>query len=83
MVATDGHRLALVEVAADEPSAGGKDGQDGVLVPRKALQELQRFEGDARPSAFRRGEHHLVVPPRPARADLPHPRRAPSPTTSG
>ncbi len=48
MVATDGHRLALVEAAA-----GGADGtavtikkaQEGVLIPRKALQELLRFEG--------------------------------------
>ncbi len=53
MVATDGHRLALVENAL----AGGKEG-DGVLVPRKALQELQRFESDDA-VAFRRGEHHL------------------------
>ena len=79
MVATDGHRLALVEGGL---RAAHGDEQDGVLVPRKALQELLRFEGD--------GDARLpprrappVVPPRPARADLPHPRRAPSPTTSG
>ncbi len=53
IVATDGHRLALVEGAIE----GVKD-EDGVLVPRKALQELQRFEGDG-DLAFRRGEHHL------------------------
>lgn len=59
MVATDGHRLALVE---SSPSAG--DGaaavtkEDSVLVPRKALQELVRFEGDGE-VAFRRGKHHL------------------------
>ncbi len=53
MVATDGHRLALVEAAL----AGGKEEQS-VLVPRTALQELQRFEGDGA-LAFRRGEHHL------------------------
>ena len=53
LVATDGHRLALVEDDID----GVKEG-DGVLVPRKALQELQRFEGDG-DLAFRRGEHHL------------------------
>ncbi len=54
MVATDGHRLALVE--------GGREGnggsQESVLVPRKALQELQRLEGDGKLS-YRRGEHHL------------------------
>ena len=56
LVATDGHRLALVE----NEIPGSKEA-DGVLVPRKALQELQRFEsGDAESTlAFRRGEHHL------------------------
>jgi DNA polymerase-3 subunit beta len=53
IVATDGHRLALVENALD---GGGQ--QDGVLVPRKALQELQRFEEEGT-VAFRRSEHHL------------------------
>lgn len=54
MVATDGHRLALVENGL-EASAG----DDSVLVPRKALQELQRFEGDEE-VALSRGEHHLA-----------------------
>jgi DNA polymerase III subunit beta len=56
LVATDGHRLALVENEA----AGAKEAE-GVLVPRKALQELQRFEsGDPEAALrFRRGEHHL------------------------
>jgi len=53
IVATDGHRLALVENALE----GGAQ-QDGVLVPRKALQELQRFEEEGQ-IAFRRSEHHL------------------------
>lgn len=53
MVATDGHRLALVENALE----GGK-GEDGVLVPRKALQEILRFEGDGN-LALARSEHHL------------------------
>jgi len=53
MVATDGHRLALVEGALE----GGADG-DSVLVPRKALQEIQRLEGEGK-LAYRRGEHHL------------------------
>ena len=53
LVATDGHRLALVE----NPLEGGKDGE-GVLVPRKALQELLRFEGEE-VVEFRRSEHHL------------------------
>ena len=53
MVATDGHRLALVEEAFD-----GGSREDSVLVPRKALQELQRFEGGDQ-LGYRRGEHHL------------------------
>lgn len=53
MVATDGHRLALVEGGLD-----GAGSEDSVLVPRKALQELQRLEGDGA-LAYRRGEHHL------------------------
>jgi len=53
MVATDGHRLALVERPLASPAV-----EDSVLVPRKALAELQRFEGDD-VVRFRRGEHHL------------------------
>ena len=52
MVATDGHRLALVESQIE-----GMEESEGVLVPRKALQELQRFEGED--LSFRRSEHHL------------------------
>jgi DNA polymerase-3 subunit beta len=53
MVATDGHRLALVEDGLEASSE-----EDSVLVPRKALQELQRIEGEGNLS-YRRGEHHL------------------------
>lgn len=53
LVATDGHRLALVE-----NDLKGSKAADGVLVPRKALQELQRFE-DEGDMLFRRSEHHL------------------------
>src|SRR5436309_2617439 len=53
LVATDGHRLALVEGGLE---ASGE--ADQVLVPRKALQELQRLEGDGK-LEYRRGEHHL------------------------
>jgi DNA polymerase-3 subunit beta len=56
LVATDGHRLALVQNPMD---GNGKKGSDGVLVPRKALQELQRFEGDGEELGLARGEHHL------------------------
>ncbi len=53
MVATDGHRLALVESRLE-----GGTGDDAVLVPRKALQELTRLEGEGK-LEYRRGEHHL------------------------
>ncbi len=53
LVATDGHRLALVEHDLDGGVAG-----EGVLVPRKALQELQRFESDGE-IEFSRNDHHL------------------------
>ena len=53
MVATDGHRLALIDVAL--PAAVS---EDSILVPRKALQELLRFEGEGTVE-LRRGEHHL------------------------
>ncbi len=58
MVATDGHRLALVENKGLESGPGDEATEDGVLVPRKALQELQRFEGEGS-LAFTRGQHHL------------------------
>ncbi|HUP41961.1 MAG TPA: DNA polymerase III subunit beta, partial [Thermoanaerobaculia bacterium] len=66
LVATDGHRLALVESriegltkqGAKEGAGEAGEGDDAVLVPRKALQELQRFESEE-PVGYRRGEHHL------------------------
>lgn len=63
LVATDGHRLALVETRIEglAPSGGlggSGDSKDSVLVPRKALQELQRFESEET-IGYRRGEHHL------------------------
>ena len=53
MVATDGYRLALVETGLS-----GEAHEDQVLVPRKALQELLRFEGGDT-LGYHRGEHHL------------------------
>jgi DNA polymerase-3 subunit beta len=53
IVATDGYRLALVENDLEGATAG-----EGVLVPRKALQELQRLEGEG-DVTFARGDHHL------------------------
>jgi DNA polymerase-3 subunit beta len=59
IVATDGHRLALVEKRQEALRNGGAE--DSVLVPRKALQELQRLEAESASATleFRRGEHHL------------------------
>ncbi|KAB2957620.1 MAG: DNA polymerase III subunit beta [Thermoanaerobaculia bacterium] len=54
MVATDGHRLALIDAVL--PAAAG---EESLLVPRKALQELLRLESDAA-LELRRGEHHLA-----------------------
>jgi len=42
-VATDGHRLARVEL----PLPAGADGMPGVIVPRKAVQEVRRLLDDA------------------------------------
>ncbi len=42
-VATDGHRLALADVAAP----AGAQGMPGVIVPRKTINELKRLLDDA------------------------------------
>ncbi|HEV2364177.1 MAG TPA: DNA polymerase III subunit beta [Caulobacteraceae bacterium] len=42
-VATDGHRLALAEMAAPE----GAQGQPGVIVPRKTIAEARRLLEDS------------------------------------
>ena len=42
-VATDGHRLARVEIIAPQ----GSDGMPGVIVPRKAVAELKRMADEA------------------------------------
>ena len=57
-VATDGHRLARVEMAAPE----GSGGMPGVIVPRKAVAEIQKLvEG---------GEDDVVVELSPAKVRL-------------
>lgn len=53
MVATDGHRMALIEISVD-----GTKEDNPVLIPRKALQEIQRFEGKGN-LVYGRGENHL------------------------
>jgi len=54
LVATDGHRLAVVESALEAEALE----ESSVLVPRKALQELVRFDGKGSVS-YRQGPHHL------------------------
>ena len=57
LVATDGHRLALVSVTRD----GAKDGEENkAILPKKTLGELGRLlmEGDG-DVGYERGENHL------------------------
>ena len=59
MVATDGHRLAMVESSAELP---GITGAYRALLPRKAMLELQKLAGDANADAmvrFSGDENHL------------------------
>ena len=59
LVATDGHRLALVSVKRD--GTGQKDGDEiKAILPKKTLGELSRLlsEGDGDIS-YERGENHL------------------------
>jgi DNA polymerase-3 subunit beta len=59
MVATDGHRLAMVESTGELP---GVTGAYRALLPRKAMLELQKLAGDADPAAvvrFSGDENHL------------------------
>lgn len=59
MVATDGHRLAMIESSADIP---GITGAYRALLPRKAMLELQKLAGDASGEAivrFSGDENHL------------------------
>ena len=58
LVATDGHRLALVEV---EHNSGVKE-ESGVILPKKTLLELGKLlvEGDG-DVMFERGENHLFL----------------------
>jgi len=46
MVATDGHRMALINFPSGITGKGGKKGNDlTILIPRKALDEILRLEG--------------------------------------
>ncbi len=61
LVATDGHRLALVSVVRErEQKATGEEEETKIILPRKTLMELGRLltetDGEV---AFSRGENHL------------------------
>jgi DNA polymerase-3 subunit beta len=60
LVATDGHRLALVTVPRESGNAAPLKEEERVILPRKTLLELARLiaegDGDIR---YGRGENHL------------------------
>jgi len=57
LVATDGHRLALVSMSRD--AKGGDENR--AILPKKTLGELGRLlmEGDSGDVSYERGENHL------------------------
>jgi DNA polymerase-3 subunit beta len=63
LVATDGHRLALVTVPRDgaSPQKGGESGEESrVILPKKTLLELGRLLTEGTESVrFEKGENHL------------------------
>jgi len=57
-VATDGHRLALCELAVDT----GEGGEQQVIVPRKGVQELHRLlEENEEPAQIEVGSNHIRI----------------------
>ncbi len=60
LVATDGHRLALITVPREKVKGRKEEGEVRVILPRKTLAELSRLvaegEGDIQ---YERGENHL------------------------
>ena len=66
LVATDGHRLALVSARRDGASgeaktANGEDSEESrVILPKKTLWELARFLGEEEGEiVYQRGQNHL------------------------
>jgi DNA polymerase III subunit beta len=63
LVATDGHRLALVRVPREKSkgrNAGSDEGDVKVILPRKTLLELARLLGEGENDIrYERGENHL------------------------
>ena len=61
LVATDGHRLALVTVKRDDKDGGSGNGEEvKVIIPKKTLLELGRLLSETDGNIFyERGENHL------------------------
>jgi DNA polymerase-3 subunit beta len=57
LVATDGHRLALVNAARDPVAKGAEEIK--AILPRKTLSELARLLTDEVTVSYERGENHL------------------------
>jgi DNA polymerase III subunit beta len=56
MVATNGHRLALLEVAAEQPETAGGD----FIVPPRALEQVRKVFPPDEELEIGRGENHLA-----------------------
>jgi DNA polymerase III subunit beta len=57
LVATDGHRLALVNARREPPAKAGEEIK--AILPRKTLSELARLVVDDTDVQYERGENHL------------------------
>ena len=75
MVATDGHRLSFVEKPGE--TLEGISGEKRILIPRKALQELQQLlaNTDVEKVEFADDEHTLFFTRRPSHSQHPPPLR--------
>ncbi len=60
LVATDGHRLALVSTKSEVPEAEKGAEPARIILPKKTLQELARLLADGEDDVrYERGENHL------------------------
>lgn len=60
LVATDGHRLALVTMNRERPKGRKGDEEMRVILPRKTLSELAKLLGEGEGDvSFEKGENHL------------------------
>ena len=59
LVATDGHRLALVTVDREKPKGKKEEGEVRAILPRKTLAELSRLVTEGEGDIHASGENHL------------------------